>query len=104
MFRYIALELCQFTLHDYVQGKCDKSLIEPLEILRQATAGLAHLHLLDIGKRTKENLSTFFAGFQALNSLLFVDVSDSFTDVPQLPFLNQKCKIIYFCCRFFVPI
>lgn len=51
MFRYIALELCQFTLHDYVQGKCDKTLIEPLEILRQATAGLSHLHSLDIVHR-----------------------------------------------------
>lgn len=49
MFRYIALELCQYTLHDYVQKKCDVSLLSPLEILRQASAGLAHLHSLDIG-------------------------------------------------------
>ncbi|KAF5287499.1 hypothetical protein FQA39_LY04127 [Lamprigera yunnana] len=51
MFRYIALELCQFTLHDYVLGKCDTSVISPLEILIQATSGLAHLHSLDIVHR-----------------------------------------------------
>lgn len=51
MFRYIALELCQATVHDYVQGKCDRSIIQPLEILRQATEGLAHLHSLDIVHR-----------------------------------------------------
>lgn len=50
MFRYIALELCQATLSEYVQGKCDRSLIKHLDILRQATSGLEHLHSLDIGK------------------------------------------------------
>lgn len=50
MFRYIALELCQATLSDYVQGKFDTSSIKPLDILRQAVSGLAHLHSLDIGK------------------------------------------------------
>lgn len=50
MFRYIALELCQATLSEYVQGKCDRSLINHLDILRQATSGLEHLHSLDIGK------------------------------------------------------
>lgn len=50
MFRYIALELCQATLSDYIQGNCDRSMIEPMEILKQATSGLAHLHSLDIGR------------------------------------------------------
>lgn len=50
MFRYIALELCQATLSDYVQGKCDTAAIKPLDILKQAAAGLAHLHSLDIGE------------------------------------------------------
>lgn len=50
MFRYIALELCQATLTDYIQGKCDINNISPLEILQQASAGLQHLHSLDIGK------------------------------------------------------
>lgn len=49
MFRYIALELCQATLSDYIQGKCDTSTIKPMEILKQAASGLAHLHSLDIG-------------------------------------------------------
>ncbi|XP_018576768.1 serine/threonine-protein kinase/endoribonuclease IRE1, partial [Anoplophora glabripennis] len=51
MFRYIALELCQATLSDYVEGKCNTSAIKPLEILKQATLGLAHLHSLDIVHR-----------------------------------------------------
>ncbi|XP_050310961.1 serine/threonine-protein kinase/endoribonuclease IRE1-like isoform X1 [Anthonomus grandis grandis] len=53
MFRYIALELCQATLTEYMQGQCDTTAmtIKPLDILRQATAGLAHLHSLDIVHR-----------------------------------------------------
>ncbi|KAF7265858.1 hypothetical protein GWI33_020928 [Rhynchophorus ferrugineus] len=51
MFRYIALELCQATLSEYVQGHCDTTIIQPLEILQQATSGLAHLHSLDIVHR-----------------------------------------------------
>lgn len=50
MFRYIALELAEATLQDYVAGKYDKKKISTKSILRQATSGLAHLHLLDIGK------------------------------------------------------
>lgn len=50
MFRYIALELCQATLSDYIQGNCDRNTIKPMDILKQAASGLAHLHSLDIGK------------------------------------------------------
>lgn len=51
MFRYIALELAEATLQDYVAGKYDKRKISAKSILRQATSGLAHLHLLDIVHR-----------------------------------------------------
>ncbi|XP_060523248.1 serine/threonine-protein kinase/endoribonuclease IRE1 [Cylas formicarius] len=51
MFRYIALELCQATLSEYMQGQCDVTSITPLDILKQATSGLAHLHSLDIVHR-----------------------------------------------------
>lgn len=51
MFRYIALELAEATLQDYVAGKYDKKKISAKSILRQATSGLAHLHLLDIVHR-----------------------------------------------------
>ncbi|XP_017884608.1 serine/threonine-protein kinase/endoribonuclease ire-1 isoform X2 [Ceratina calcarata] len=51
MFRYIALELAEATLQDYVGGKYDKRKISAKSILRQATSGLAHLHLLDIVHR-----------------------------------------------------
>ncbi len=55
-FRYIALELCQMTLNDYVhrqnQLKFDsKTPLRPLAILEQATKGLDHLHSLDIVHR-----------------------------------------------------
>lgn len=50
MFRYIALELAQATLHDYVSGTFNTDTISMKSILVQATSGLAHLHSLDIGK------------------------------------------------------
>lgn len=51
MFRYIALELAEATLQDYVGGQYDNRKISVKSILRQATSGLAHLHFLDIGER-----------------------------------------------------
>ncbi|XP_076648630.1 serine/threonine-protein kinase/endoribonuclease Ire1 [Halictus rubicundus] len=51
MFRYIALELAEATLQDYVAGKYARSKISAKSILRQAASGLAHLHCLDIVHR-----------------------------------------------------
>ena len=48
-FRYIALELAEATLQDYVSGRYDRNKISQKDILRQATSGLAHLHNLKIG-------------------------------------------------------
>uniref|UniRef100_A0A182QMN2 non-specific serine/threonine protein kinase n=1 Tax=Anopheles farauti TaxID=69004 RepID=A0A182QMN2_9DIPT len=64
-FRYIAVELCAATLQDYVDGKDTSTVvaastvtvgllrkkISALDILRQATAGLMHLHSLSIVHR-----------------------------------------------------
>ncbi|ODN01596.1 Serine/threonine-protein kinase/endoribonuclease IRE1 [Orchesella cincta] len=50
-FRYIALELCIATLHDWVEGKYVNELINPVDVLRDATNGLAHLHALRIVHR-----------------------------------------------------
>lgn len=55
-FKYIAIELCQMTLHDYVQNKNDlicegKYSLSTLNILEQATKGLNHLHMLGIVHR-----------------------------------------------------
>lgn len=50
MFRYIALELAEATLQDYIAGHYDRQKISVKSILRQATSGLAHLHFLDIGE------------------------------------------------------
>ncbi|XP_033215389.1 serine/threonine-protein kinase/endoribonuclease IRE1 isoform X2 [Belonocnema kinseyi] len=51
MFRYIALELAEATLQDYVTGRYNRGKISIKNILRQATSGLAHLHFLDIVHR-----------------------------------------------------
>lgn len=52
-FRYIAVELCSATLQDFTEGKLDISIresISVMEILKQATNGLMHLHSLNIGE------------------------------------------------------
>jgi serine/threonine-protein kinase/endoribonuclease IRE1 len=55
-FRYIALELCQITLHEYIHNQYNldyppKEPLKLLNILEQATNGLDHLHSLDIVHR-----------------------------------------------------
>ncbi|RVE44453.1 hypothetical protein evm_010857 [Chilo suppressalis] len=51
-FRYIALELCSATLQDYVEKKLTfECTIDAVEVLRQATMGLSHLHSMDIVHR-----------------------------------------------------
>ncbi|KAH9630744.1 hypothetical protein HF086_010685 [Spodoptera exigua] len=51
-FRYIALELCSATLQDYVEKKLNfECTIDAVEVLRQATLGLSHLHSMDIVHR-----------------------------------------------------
>lgn len=52
-FKYIAVELCSATLQDYIEGGFDgelRSKISVKEILKQATSGLLHLHVLHIGE------------------------------------------------------
>lgn len=52
-FRYIAVELCAATLQDFTEGKLEPSIknsISVMEVLKQATNGLMHLHSLNIGK------------------------------------------------------
>ncbi|KAL3995401.1 Protein kinase domain family protein [Acanthocheilonema viteae] len=52
-FRYIALELCDYSLFDYVEKKeiREQCPLIPLEILHQATEGLAYLHSINIVHR-----------------------------------------------------
>ncbi|KJH44649.1 kinase domain protein [Dictyocaulus viviparus] len=52
-FRYLALELCLASLNDYVhdEGVRRKISILPIELLRQAAEGLAHLHVKQIVHR-----------------------------------------------------
>ena len=53
-FRYIAVELCAATLQDYTEGEqCQhlRTQITVWEVMRQAAAGLNHLHSLNIGKQ-----------------------------------------------------
>ncbi|XP_059166098.1 serine/threonine-protein kinase/endoribonuclease IRE1-like isoform X2 [Physella acuta] len=51
-FRYIALELCVATLHDYIERKYVPPVpLQARDILHQAMSGIAHLHSLDIVHR-----------------------------------------------------
>eukprot|EP00794_Sanderia_malayensis_P009072 gene9072-10040_t len=51
-FRYIALELCDATLQEYVtDANFDRRDLKPVDVLYQALAGLAHLHSLNIVHR-----------------------------------------------------
>ncbi|KAK3608719.1 hypothetical protein CHS0354_038162 [Potamilus streckersoni] len=51
-FLFIALELCDGNLEDYVENKLQNIInIEPIDILHQALNGLAHLHSLGIVHR-----------------------------------------------------
>lgn len=53
-FKYIAVELCAATLQDYTEGGLVKKLrrqITVLDVLKQATSGLMHLHSLNIVHR-----------------------------------------------------
>uniref|UniRef100_A0A224X6K4 non-specific serine/threonine protein kinase n=1 Tax=Panstrongylus lignarius TaxID=156445 RepID=A0A224X6K4_9HEMI len=50
-FRYIALELCSANLQDYVERDMHKNDISCIEVLKQATMGLEHLHFLKIVHR-----------------------------------------------------
>ena len=55
-FRYIAVELCQATIFDYIEGKNSnelRQLICSKEVLYQATSGLSHLHHLNIVSRSR---------------------------------------------------
>lgn len=53
-FKYIAVELCAATLQDYIESGPNSEIqagISPLDVLKQATSGLMHLHSLHIGKK-----------------------------------------------------
>ncbi|CAM4424566.1 unnamed protein product [Leuciscus chuanchicus] len=51
-FQYIAIELCSYTLQEYVERKdFDRHGLEPVTLLEQTMSGLAHLHSLNIVHR-----------------------------------------------------
>ncbi|XP_065065505.1 serine/threonine-protein kinase/endoribonuclease IRE1-like [Rhopilema esculentum] len=51
-FRYIALELCDATLQEYVtDANFERNGLQPVDLLYQALSGLAHLHSLNIVHR-----------------------------------------------------
>ncbi|VDK55551.1 unnamed protein product [Gongylonema pulchrum] len=51
-FRYIALELCDYSLSDYVENEKVREYcpLSEMDILLQATKGLAYLHGINIGE------------------------------------------------------
>ncbi|CAG2162652.1 unnamed protein product, partial [Oppiella nova] len=47
MFRYIAIELADFTLADYIEREGDAQ-VDTIQVLQQSCLGLAHLHSLNV--------------------------------------------------------
>ncbi|XP_054160435.1 serine/threonine-protein kinase/endoribonuclease IRE1-like [Oppia nitens] len=48
MFRYIAIELADLTLYDYIEGRGELAELNPKHVLHQSCLGLEHLHSLNI--------------------------------------------------------
>ena len=49
MFRYIAIELADITLADYIENPNEKQVVvDCIELLHQSSQGLAHLHSLNV--------------------------------------------------------
>ncbi|XP_053410458.1 serine/threonine-protein kinase/endoribonuclease IRE2 isoform X2 [Nycticebus coucang] len=62
-FHYIALELCQASLREYVENPdVDRGGLEPKMVLQQLTSGLAHLHSLHIVHRDLKPGNILIAG------------------------------------------
>ncbi|KAF6272340.1 endoplasmic reticulum to nucleus signaling 2 [Rhinolophus ferrumequinum] len=62
-FHYIALELCQASLQEYVESpELDRWGLEPTTALQQFMSGLAHLHSLHIVHRDVKPANVLIAG------------------------------------------
>ncbi|XP_019676354.2 serine/threonine-protein kinase/endoribonuclease IRE2 isoform X3 [Felis catus] len=62
-FHYIALELCQASLQEYVENpELERWGLEPGEALQQLMSGLAHLHSLHIVHRDLKPANVLIAG------------------------------------------
>ncbi|CAJ0606189.1 unnamed protein product [Cylicocyclus nassatus] len=73
-FRYLALELCVASLNDYVTEETirEKVPISSTELLRQATEGLAHLHIMQIVHRDMkpQNVLLSTAGARGVRAVI----------------------------------
>ncbi|XP_070424404.1 serine/threonine-protein kinase/endoribonuclease IRE2 isoform X2 [Equus przewalskii] len=66
-FHYIALELCQASLQEYVENpELDRWGLEPEMVLQQLMSGLAHLHSLHIVHRDLKPGNVLIAGPDSL--------------------------------------
>ncbi|EYB99129.1 hypothetical protein Y032_0125g1300 [Ancylostoma ceylanicum] len=73
-FRYLALELCVASLNDYVHEEAvrEKVFTTSTELLRQATEGLAHLHIMQIVHRDMkpQNVLLSTAGTRGVRAVI----------------------------------
>ncbi|RZF48446.1 hypothetical protein LSTR_LSTR007931 [Laodelphax striatellus] len=75
-FRYIALELCAATLQDYVERRRFTDVISPEDVLKQSTAGLMHLHNLNIVHRDIKPHNVLLSGPAGPQSAVRAMISD----------------------------
>ena len=92
-FRYLALELCIATLNDYVEEERvrEKVQISKVELLRQATEGLAHLHSIQIGRssfKVFEDAVSIFSPYEIMNEI--------FSPFSNSPFLDFSIDFVIF--------
>uniref|UniRef100_G1M6M1 Serine/threonine-protein kinase/endoribonuclease IRE2 n=2 Tax=Ailuropoda melanoleuca TaxID=9646 RepID=G1M6M1_AILME len=76
-FHYIALELCQASLQEYVENpELERWGLEPTMVLQQLMSGLAHLHSLHIVHRDLKPANVLIAGPDGPDSRGRVVLSD----------------------------